>query len=410
MQGSRRASAGQPRLAQRRALRRVCSSRCWWCMTRTTMSRPSRRVRRSRPRFRMGRCGAPRAWGTAAHYATPTPSSAWWNSCAPSDLARLEARAEEGFRTFALQVEQERLVAVMDVEIDAQPAVTDTERKVRAPAKLHIGVGILVLAIGGVVDQFELVVTNVERPTPGDAPGKERGAAREDACFGVFLVLERAGLTTFGSEIENGEAEPQAPFEPVGLYGRVRIAERQRAPVELGTESVTSVKIEIAEADGVRESHFAEAIELEVVDAHVVALAHTQVEFHAALIDHIVEAEVVFAAQHRTVGRDGTRRIDAHHRGDIALEIGAAHPEMIVERARNLERLGFEDLARFEHGPGLFRARPVFNGFFAILAHDGAADIQHTKKTNERQAHSQLLTQASSPEDTGPRHDLTAWG
>src|SRR6187551_1739024 len=397
MRGSPRTSDGRPRLSQWRPRRRVCASRCWWCMTRTTMSRPSRRGRRSRPRFRTRRCGAPRAWDIAARYATPTPSSASWNSCAPSDLARLETRAEKSFRTFALEVEQERLVVVMHVEIDAHPAVTETERKVRAPAKLHVGVGILVPAIGGVVDQFELVVANVERPTPGDAPGKESGAAREDACFGVFLVIDGARLTTFGSEIENGEAEPQAPFEPVGLDGRVRIVERQRAPVELGTESVAGVKIEITEADGVREDHFAEAIELEVVDAHVVALAHAQVELHASLVHHVVETEVVFTAQHSTVGRDRAGRIDAHHRGDVTLEIGAAHPEMVVDRARDLVRLGLEHFARLENGLGFFLAWPVFNGFFAILAHDGTPDIQYTKQTDERQAHSQLLTQASSP-------------
>src|SRR6187549_292399 len=160
MRGSRRTSEGRPRLSQWRPLRRACASRCWWCMTKTTMSRPSRRERRSRPRSRTRSCGAPRAWDIAARYATPTLSSAWWNFCAPSDLARLEARTEESFRTFALEVEQERLVVVMHVEIDAHPAVTETERKVRAPAKLHVGVGILVPAISGVVDQFELVVTD----------------------------------------------------------------------------------------------------------------------------------------------------------------------------------------------------------------------------------------------------------
>src|SRR5205085_5363891 len=131
-------------------------------------------------------------------------------------------------------------------------------------------------------DQFELVMARVERPAPGDAPGDEGGAGGEDARFRVFLVLQRAGLTAFGPEIENVGAEAQAPFDAVVLDDRIGVVERQGAPVELGTKMVAGGKVEIAEADGIGEDHFAEAIELEVVEAHVVALAQAEIEFHAS--------------------------------------------------------------------------------------------------------------------------------
>src|SRR6187399_1673405 len=215
---SRRTSDGPRQKSPWRPRRRACASPYWWCTTRTTTSRRSHRARRSPRQFRRRRCGVRRVWGTAARYATPALSSGWWNSCAPNDRRALEAGAKESFRTCALEIEQERLVVVVHVEIDAQPGVADTERQVRAPAELHFGMRILVFAIGGVVaDQFQLVVANVERPAPRDAPGDEGSAGREDAGFGVFLVLQRAGFTALGPEIENVGAEPEAPFDPVVL-------------------------------------------------------------------------------------------------------------------------------------------------------------------------------------------------
>ena len=66
----------------------------------------------------------------------------------------------------------------------------------------------------------------------------------------IFLAIERAGLATFGLSSMMCEAEPDAAFEALGLEERVRVGERQHAPVELGAESVAGVEIEIAEADG----------------------------------------------------------------------------------------------------------------------------------------------------------------
>ena len=73
----------------------------------------------------------------------------------------------------------------------------------------------------------------------------------------------------------------------------------------------------------------AEAVELEVVDAHVAALGHAEAEFDAALVDDVVEAEVIFGTEQRAVGYRCARGVDAQQRGDVALEVSATHVEAI---------------------------------------------------------------------------------
>jgi len=128
-----------------------------------------------------------------------------------------------------------------------------------------------------------------------------------------------------------------------------------------------------------------EAIELEIVDAHVAAVTHAEVELHAALVDLVVESEVVLGAQQRA-GR-GLVRIEpdlGDHRGG---EVGATHVEVVGQRARDLERFGLEYLARLEHRLGLGGTRFVVDRLLGVLAHDGAARAQQTQHKDEPKAH-----------------------
>ena len=150
----------------------------------------------------------------------------------------------------------------------------------------------------------------------------------------------------------------------------------------------------------------AEAIQLEVVDAHVIALAHADVEFHARLVDDVVETEVVFAAEHGAVRSGGAGGVDAQHGLDVTLEIGAAHVEVVGNGAGDLERFGLERLAGLEHRLGLLLARPVLDRLCTVPAPQRASRVQKAQKQDQPKAHSIAPQRAL---DTGPRHDLTAW-
>ncbi len=100
----------------------------------------------------------------------------------------------------------------------------------------------------------------------------------------------------------------------------------------------------------------------------MIALAHADIEFHAGLVDDVVETEIVFTAEHRSVrlGRPGG--VDAQYRVDGSLKICAAHVEEIGNGAGEFERLGLERLAGFEHRLRFFLARTVLDRFLTVAA------------------------------------------
>ena len=110
--------------------RRACAFRCWWCTTRTTTSRRSRRVPRSRPRFRaplwrtqgFGHSGALRDAATIQRVV----------EFLRAELSRLEADAEESFGSCGREVEQQRLGGIENLEIDAQGCIRGHRRSCRA--------------------------------------------------------------------------------------------------------------------------------------------------------------------------------------------------------------------------------------------------------------------------------------
>ena len=99
--------------------------------------------------------------------------------------------------------------------------------------------------------------------------------------------------------LDDVDTKSEAAFETIGLEHRTRVREREHAPVQLGAKVGALREDEITKDDGLRQCPFAETVELEVIDAHVVALAQADVELHAALVDLVVEPEVVLAAEQR---------------------------------------------------------------------------------------------------------------
>ena len=216
-------------------------------------------------------------------------------------------------------------------------------------------------------------------------------------------AIDGAGLSTFGGGFVVGLARAETGLEELGLEQGVVVGDRQHSPVELGAERVALVEMEITEVDVPRQLLLAEAIQLEVVDAYVVAFPHADIELHASLVDDVVEAEIVFSAEDGAVlgGRPG--RIESQRRIDRSLEVRAAHVEVIGDGARDVERLGLERLTRLEDYFCLFPARSVFNGLLTIATPDCTARVQQTQQNDEPQTHSRLLKTrpASSPVERG---------
>ena len=82
----------------------------------------------------------------------------------------------------------------------------------------------------------ELLAARGDGPALGNPECQVGGDGREDADFGSFLAVQRARLAALGLRFDDVDAESQAAFEAIGLEQRIRVCERQHAPVELAAK------------------------------------------------------------------------------------------------------------------------------------------------------------------------------
>jgi hypothetical protein len=188
--------------------------------------------------------------------------------------------------------------------------------------------------------------------------------------------------------LDEVDTQAETAFEAVGMHERVRVRQREHAPVELAAEVGAFGKREVTEHDVARQRLFLETVQLEVIDAHVVVLAQADVELHAPLVDLVVEAEIILAAERAAFDAHG--RVEPQQGGHGSREIGAAHVEVIGERARDLERLRLQCLAGLELGLGAGLLRTVVDRLILVGAHDGAPGIQQAQRDDQRESHSRL--------------------
>ena len=114
---------------------------------------------------------------------------------------------------------------------------------------------------------------------------------------------------------------------------------------------------------------------------------HADVEFHAPLIDLVVETEVLLTAQRGAL--DDGIRIEAQelggHRGR---EIDAAHIEVIGDGLAMSSDLGWSASLGLSTGSAFCLAGPLSTGSSASLRHRAHPAFSRHKATIEREAHS----------------------
>ncbi len=140
------------------------------------------------------------------------------------------------------------------VEFVSQLGVAESDGAFLAPAVLDVGVVVGQRA----VETLPVSLENVW-PRAVTAQRLEMRYAAFTATVGKMPTSESASRLSVPGSLPSACASmmcmprPSAGFESLGLEQRIRVGERQHAPVELGAEQVAFLEIEVAEIDVARQ-------------------------------------------------------------------------------------------------------------------------------------------------------------
>ena len=90
---------------------------------------------------------------------------------------------------------------------------------------------------------LERLSAHRDRPALRNAIRSGRGNGGEWRHLGKVFAVEGARLAQFGMSFDDVHANAGAGFEALGLEQRIRVGQRQHAPVELAADPVAGLEI-----------------------------------------------------------------------------------------------------------------------------------------------------------------------